>query len=42
MEWITDMNILSKEEAAYTGHKKKLKKGCLNNTKKYSFPRGTV
>ena len=35
----TEMNILSKEEAAYTrGHKKKLKKGrCLNNTKKYSF-----
>ena len=35
----TDMNILSREEAAYIrGHKNKLKKGtCLNNTKKYSF-----
>ena len=40
----TDMNILSKEEAAYTrGHKKKLKKGrYLNNTKKYSFPHRSI
>ena len=40
----TDMNILSKEEVAYTrGHKKKLKKGrCLNNTKKYSFPHKSI
>ena len=39
----TDMNILSKEETAYTRGHKKLKKGrCLNNTKKYSFPHRSI
>ena len=38
----TDMNILSKEEAAYTRRNLKKKGRCLNNTKKYSFPHRSI